>query len=336
MLALLGADRAPTQLGGHGRRGGAHVGGELRERHVRLVAHADDDGARSARDGAHHGLLVERPEVLQRAAAAGQDDDVRGAARRPGRSSGRCGAGPHDGLLGALALDLAGADHHARQRPAPREHAAHVVEHGARQPGDDADASAARRQRPLAGWRRTGPSAASCALSASKRSARSPKPAGWSCPRRAGRRPAARRRRGGRGRRGGARARLERDDQPVVAEDHAAELGALVLEREVAVAGGADADLADLALDPDAAEPGRVAEGVADEARELADREDARAAGLAGPRRAPTASGGLRPCSPGRGGRAGAVRCADQAGPSAPAWPPRRGSGTPRCGCRPG
>ena len=79
-----------------------------------------------------------------------------------------------------------------------------------------------------------------------------------------------------------AGAGLQRHDHAIVAEDHAAQLGSLVLEREVAVPGGADGDLADLALDPDAAEPRCRADGVADEPRQVADREDL-GAGRPGP-----------------------------------------------------
>ena len=55
------------------------------------------------------------------------------------------------------------------------------------------------------------------------------------------------------------------------------QLGLLVLEREVAVAGGADADLADLALDPHVAQPRRSAQRALDQLRDLADGEDRQA-----------------------------------------------------------
>ena len=52
LLGAIGHD----QLGGDRRRRRAHVGGELRERHVGLVADADDDRSGQRRDGAHDGL----------------------------------------------------------------------------------------------------------------------------------------------------------------------------------------------------------------------------------------------------------------------------------------
>ena len=52
------------------------------------------------------------------------------------------------------------------------------------------------------------------------------------------------------------------------------DLGTLVLEREVAVAGGADADLADLALDPDVAQARRRTKCALHELCDLADAQD--------------------------------------------------------------
>ncbi len=76
--------------------------------------------------------------------------------------------------------------------------------------------------------------------------------------------------------------RLERDARPVVAEDDAAQLRAGVLERQVGVTGSADADLADLALDPDVSQVRRCAQAIADDPGELGDRPDARSGGGAG------------------------------------------------------
>src|SRR6185503_12636799 len=57
-------------------------------------------------------------------------------------------------------------------------------------------------------------------------------------------------------------------------EDHAAKLRLLVLEREVAVAGGADADLADLPFHPDVTQAWRPIERIAHQLGELGDRVD--------------------------------------------------------------
>ena len=145
------------QLGRDRRRGGPDVGRELRERHVRLVADADHDRPRMRGDGAHDGLLVEGPEVLERAAAAGEDDDVHGAPRGRVRPAAEAAQRADDGLLGTRALHLAGAHDDARQRPAARDDAVHVVEDGARQRGDDADASAASAAGAACARRRRGP-----------------------------------------------------------------------------------------------------------------------------------------------------------------------------------
>ena len=76
--------RRHAQLRGHRRRGCPDVRRELGERDVGLVADANHDGHRERGHRAHHDLLVERPEVLHRAAAAGEDDHVRARARSSG------------------------------------------------------------------------------------------------------------------------------------------------------------------------------------------------------------------------------------------------------------
>ncbi len=56
--------------------GRAMVGGEVDERRVGLVADAGDHRDAARGDGAHHDLLVEAPEVLDGAAAAGDDQQI--------------------------------------------------------------------------------------------------------------------------------------------------------------------------------------------------------------------------------------------------------------------
>ena len=230
-------------------------------------------------DGAHDGLLVEGPQVLERAAAAGDDDDVHGEARGRVRPAAEAAQRPHDGLLGARALDLAGAHDDARQGPAARDDAVHVVEDRAGQRGDDADAARPARQGPLARG----------VEEAFRREASLERLEAQGQVAHAGRlqalhvelvgalrledvQPAV-------GDDAEAGARLEGQGQAVVSEDHAAQLGALVLQREVAVPSRADRDLSDLTLDPDPGQPGRAADGVADEAREVAHGEHARPGG---------------------------------------------------------
>ena len=63
-------------LGRRRRRRRALVGDEIDQRDVGLVADRRDQRDHALGRGAHHDLLVERPEVLQRAAAARDDQHV--------------------------------------------------------------------------------------------------------------------------------------------------------------------------------------------------------------------------------------------------------------------
>src|SRR6266481_3477896 len=58
------------------RRRRASVGDETRDREIDLVADRGDDGQSGSDDGARDTLLVERPEVLERAAAAADDQHL--------------------------------------------------------------------------------------------------------------------------------------------------------------------------------------------------------------------------------------------------------------------
>ena len=93
-----GPPSAPSHLGavrhddlGRGRRcRRADVGREVGQRDVDLVADAADDRERVRHDRADDPFVVERPEVLERTAAAGEDRDRRVRPRsRPSRSSSR-------------------------------------------------------------------------------------------------------------------------------------------------------------------------------------------------------------------------------------------------------
>ncbi len=99
------------QLCGGGWRRGADVGREIGQRHVHLVAHARHDGNRMRPDGPYDAFVVERPQILQRAAAAGQDDHLRGVLRPTFRATLCVPAGQpferrHDAGGRPLALDL--------------------------------------------------------------------------------------------------------------------------------------------------------------------------------------------------------------------------------------
>ena len=86
------------ETAGDGGRRGADVGGEVAERRVLLVPDRRDDRTGSG-DGADEPLVRERQQVLERAAAAGEHDDVGAALAKLaecGRDLGR----------GARALDV--------------------------------------------------------------------------------------------------------------------------------------------------------------------------------------------------------------------------------------
>ena len=63
-------------FGGGGRRRRAHVRGEIGDREIDLVADAADDRDRRGDDRARQRFVVEGPQILERAAAAGQDQHV--------------------------------------------------------------------------------------------------------------------------------------------------------------------------------------------------------------------------------------------------------------------
>ena len=132
------------QFGGRRRRRRADVGDEIGDRDVGLVADRRDDRHRRGGDRARDDFLVERPEVLDRPAAASDDDDV--DARHAAD-----GAQPARDLAGrAFALHARRADHEVRVRVAPPQHLDDVADRGAVERGDDADLARQRRQRPLA------------------------------------------------------------------------------------------------------------------------------------------------------------------------------------------
>ena len=69
---------------GRGRRRCAHVGREVAERLVLLVADRRHDGDGAACDRTDDPLVAEREQILEAAAAAGEDHDVdAGVSREP-------------------------------------------------------------------------------------------------------------------------------------------------------------------------------------------------------------------------------------------------------------
>ncbi len=105
---------------------------------------AEMTGTGQRRDRPRHDLLVERPQVFDRSAAAPDDDDV-DAFDAPDVAE-RAG----DVGRGAVALDARRRDDHVRVRIPPAEHLEDVADRRAVERGDDADLARQRRQRPLA------------------------------------------------------------------------------------------------------------------------------------------------------------------------------------------
>ena len=106
---------------------------------------AEITGTGERGDRARDDLLVERPEILDRSAAAADDDDVDAVdARRSLCSAAR------DLERRALALHARRTDDEVRVGVAPAEHLDDVADRRAVERGDDADLARQRRQRPLA------------------------------------------------------------------------------------------------------------------------------------------------------------------------------------------
>ncbi|GMA86097.1 hypothetical protein GCM10025868_13470 [Angustibacter aerolatus] len=76
MPASLLGDVGHHEPGGVGRCRGADVGDEVEQRGVDLVADRADHRGAGRDDRPHEGLVAERQQVLERAAAAGDDDHV--------------------------------------------------------------------------------------------------------------------------------------------------------------------------------------------------------------------------------------------------------------------
>src|SRR5690554_6798208 len=131
------------QFGGRRGGGGAYVGNEVADGYIGLVPDNTDHGGAAGGHGPGDHFLVERPEILQRATAPGQDQGVEAGP-----------VGPFQRLYylrrRLAALDGRGADHQFDEGRAPAEHADDVTHRRAAGRGDDADPGRVRGQRALA------------------------------------------------------------------------------------------------------------------------------------------------------------------------------------------
>ena len=147
-MGELGAHRH-GKLGGRGRGRRPAIGGVVDQGGVGLMPDRRDQRDHARRRGAHHDLLVERPEILERAAAARDDQQVR--ARHRARL--RQGIEPRDRGGDLLGRELALHHHRPQQHPAREalgQAMQDVPDHGAGRRGDDADHLGQERQGPLA------------------------------------------------------------------------------------------------------------------------------------------------------------------------------------------
>ena len=132
------------ELAGGRRSRGADVRCEIAERRVLLVPDGRDDGDRAVGDGSDDALVAEGEEVLEAAAAAGEDDhvDVRVLAERADRG--------HDLGRRARALHVGLRDEDRCRREARPDRRDDVALRRRVVPGHDADPARQERQRALA------------------------------------------------------------------------------------------------------------------------------------------------------------------------------------------
>src|SRR6185503_11460108 len=121
-----------------------HVRGVIRQRHVRLVSDATDDRARKPRDRADQRFVVERGEILARAATTRDDHNVQLAQlREPVQRA-------DERLDRADALHLRGREDELDAWIATRDDGLHIAPGRTDRARDDADAPRSRRERALA------------------------------------------------------------------------------------------------------------------------------------------------------------------------------------------
>ena len=122
-----------TSAAGGGRRRRPSVRGEVAQRRVLLVADGRDDWDTRGGDGPHDRLVAEREQVLEAAAAAGENDDVDLRVLGQGRERG------HDRFRRASSLHARLADDDLHGREARCDRGDEVATGSSVGPGEDPD-----------------------------------------------------------------------------------------------------------------------------------------------------------------------------------------------------
>ena len=138
--------RRGNELGRGGGRRRTEIGAEVGDGEVGFMADAADDRHRALHDRARQRLVVEGPEILDRAAAAHQQDHVHLRPQRVERMQ-----RAHQFPRRAGALHGGRCQHDGNVRHAPPQGCDHVMQRGSAQRGHDADRPRHGGQRPLAG-----------------------------------------------------------------------------------------------------------------------------------------------------------------------------------------
>src|SRR5437867_1584681 len=256
---------ADDELGGRRGRWRAQVGDEVGDREIHLVADGRHHGRLGAGDGARDDLFVEGPEIFERSAAAADDDDVDVAERVEVAQPLR------DLLGGAVALHAGGRDHDVQLAEAAADHAQHVADRRAAQRRHHADLSREARQLALARLIEQ-PLGLEPGLELVEGQLQGAEPLGLEqlddhlvlAALRVDLDAAE-------GHHVQPVARLELDPARAVAEQHDAQLGVGVLQREVGVPRAVDAVVRDLTLDPHGGEA--IFERLANPRGQLGDRQ---------------------------------------------------------------
>ena len=136
--------RRNNQLGRCGRRGRPQVGDEISDGNVGLVPDGRNHRHRAGHYGARHSFLVERPKILERAAATRHDDKF-----RPPRPAEKFEAAA-DFLRRPIALHERGKEPDVQPGETALQDLQHVGDHRPARRSHNADAPWKARQRPLA------------------------------------------------------------------------------------------------------------------------------------------------------------------------------------------